>query len=313
MQSSPCKSRSEMSAMRNPQLQNFLAGGTAGIVSRTAVAPLERVKILFQVQALSAQGKPLRHTSIWHSLTAMYRVEGALGMWKGNGANCIRVFPSSAIQFSCYAEIKRILFGEDELTPEKRLVAGALAGVVAQTATYPLDFIRARMTTDMAGQYSSGTWAALGQVVRAEGPLALWRGITPSIVGAAPYVGIDFAVYDTLRPLVPRKPGSDEPSVGGKLIAGAVAGSLGQTAAYPLDTVRRILQVQDVKVKHAGVRYTGMIDCVVGIIRRDGIGALYAGLTANYLKVVPAVSISFVVYEACKDALVNSFGVSTRR
>ena len=196
---------------------------------------------------------------------------------------------------------------------------------------------------------------------------ALYRGLTPSLLGAIPYVGIDFAgartralptparpfsvvlrfdplsnepirrtaVYDTLRAYVPRQPGTDDPSVLGKLAAGAFAGACGQTAAYPLDTVRRILQVvnersihsrieripvsrsnrmmassparalqvQDVKVKHGGVRYAGMVDALGGVVRRDGVRALYAGLGVNILKVVPSVSISFVVFEAARDRL----------
>jgi solute carrier family 25 phosphate transporter 23/24/25/41 len=134
-----------------------------------------------------------------------------------------------------------------------------------------------------------------------------------------PYVGIDFAVYDTLKhsalmPRHPAKSGSDaqlgEPTVAGKLAAGAVAGAAGQTAAYPLDTVRRILQVQDLKVTQhggGGDKYAGMLDCLVRLTRRDGIGALYKGLFANYLKVVPSVSMAFVVFETTKQQLHDAF------
>ena len=86
--------------METPAAQSLLAGGVAGIISRTTVAPLERVKILFQVQALSAQGAPLKHTTVLRSLIDMYRAGGIIGMWKGNTANCVRVFPSSALQFA---------------------------------------------------------------------------------------------------------------------------------------------------------------------------------------------------------------------
>ena len=127
-----------------------------------------------------------------------------------------------------------------------------------------------------------------------------------------PYVGIDFAVYDVLRGLVPRRAdGSDEPSVAGKLLAGGVAGACAQTVAYPLDTVRRILQVQDtvhaVQIAPPTERYTGMLDCLVRLVRRDGVLALYSGLWANYLKVVPSVGIAFVVYEQVKGSLQGAF------
>lgn len=102
-------------------LKSLFSGGVAGIVSRTAVAPLERVKILFQVQGLSAQGAPLKHTSILKSLQSLVNAEGFAGLWKGNGANCVRVFPSSAIQFTAYGELKQRLFvGKAQLTPVDR-------------------------------------------------------------------------------------------------------------------------------------------------------------------------------------------------
>ena len=291
----------------SPAVRTLIAGGVAGVVSRTAVAPLERVKILLQVQGLSAQGQTPHHTSLARSLRELWRTEGMLGLYKGNTVNCVRVFPSSAIQFGAYADLKTRLFGErgarGELLPQERLVAGGLAGAIAQLLTYPLDMVRARISTDMAGRYHNGIVAAIVTVARDEGPAALFRGLLPSLIGIVPYVGIDFAVYDTLRPHMPRNE-RGEPTVVGKLCAGGFAGACGQTVAYPLDTVRRVLQVQDVKVKHSGVRYGGMLEALVGIGRRDGIvRGLYAGLTVNIVKVIPSVAISFVCFEAVKGAL----------
>ena len=90
-----------------------------------------------------------------------------------------------------------------------------------------------------------------------------------------------------------------------------MAGACAQTVAYPLDTVRRILQVQDtvhaVQTAPPTERYTGMLDCLVRLVRRDGVLALYSGLWANYLKVVPSVGIAFVVYEQVKGSLQGAF------
>ena len=338
--------------LASPAAQSLLSGGVAGIVSRSLVAPLERVKLLLQVQSLSAQGATPRHAprSLGHSLSAIVSQEGVLGLWRGNSANCMRVFPSSALQFFCYGEFKRALYdGRDELAPHERLAAGSLAGAVAQTVTYPLDMIRARLSVDLRNECactppdstlsrppiaggchaaagarahlsltvlahptrtdSHGMWAAMRAVVQREGPFALYKGLTPSLVGIMPYVGIDFAVYDTLRrsAWIPRHADSSEPTVAGKLAAGAIAGTAGQTIAYPLDTVRRILQVQDQKVRGGGEKYTGMVDALVGLARRDGVLALYNGLMVNYLKVIPSVSISFLVFETAKEALATRF------
>jgi solute carrier family 25 phosphate transporter 23/24/25/41 len=347
----------------------LLAGGVAGLVSRTVVAPLERTKILFQVQGLSISppGQPARYRTVSQSLTSILQKEGIRGWFKGNGANCIRIIPMSALQFYAFDVLKREIQtreGTDSLTPLQRLWAGAAAGAFAQTLTYPLDFMRARLTVDMQGRYR-GIFSGMWMVARAEGVGALYRGLFPSIVGIMPYVGVDFMVYGTLRDLLPVNAETGQPSTVPKLIAGAIAGAAGQTVAYPLDTVRcvrararpwasarsargvrggvpgwrtgaqsqargapswltlpdlrapplpspgprpflgpcsrRQLQVQDVKVKYPDVpKYHGLIDCFAGIVRREGVRGLYRGLWPNYLKVVPSISIQFVMFEtAC--------------
>ena len=176
--------------LSNAAVRTLLAGGVAGIVSRTSVAPLERVKILLQVQGLSSQGQTPRYTNIRGSIVGIWRSEGVAGLFKGNGANCVRVFPSSAIQFTAYAELKARLFGErgarGNLRPHERLVAGGLAGAIAQFLTYPLDMVRARLSTDMSGRYRGGVLTAIVTISREEGPRALYRGLAPSLVGIIP-------------------------------------------------------------------------------------------------------------------------------
>ena len=296
--------------LSKPVVQDFFGGGLAGIVSRTAVAPLERVKILLQVQVLSAQGQPLKYTSVSGSLRRLLETEGPRGLMRGNFANCVRVFPASALQFSSYGVLKGLLYGDSTLTSVDRLVAGALDGAIAQTLTYPLDLVRALLTVNMTAKDSrpKGILGTMADVVKTSGVRGLFIGLVPSLCGIMPYVGIDFCVYDTLRPMLPKKPNSEEPMVAFKLLAGAFAGACGQTVAYPLDTVRRILQVQQVKVKRDGVKYAGMIDCFVGVVKRDGFLALYHGLFANYLKVIPSVAISFTVFESVQKQLKESFG-----
>mmetsp|Transcript_21499 Transcript_21499/g.38624 ORF Transcript_21499/g.38624 Transcript_21499/m.38624 type:complete len:122 (-) Transcript_21499:641-1006(-) len=93
-----------------------------------------------------------------------------------------------------------------------------------------------------------------------------------------------------------------------KLAAGACAGVCGQTVSYPLDTIRRILQVQDLKAEghKDAIRYSGMIDAATRIVRTEGPGALYRGILPNYIKVIPSVSISFLAFENAKEALTRS-------
>ena len=282
--------------------KTLLAGGVAGAVSRTVVAPFERLKIIFQTQ-----GQPPKYTGVVQALQKIGAEEGIKGYFKGNGVNCVRIFPTSAFQFYCYETYKRMLLDhyhtQKDLTPVQRLFAGGMAGVTALVLTYPLEFVRCRLTLQKSKIYK-GIVDCMVQVTRKEGFFVLYRGLWPSIIGVVPYVGVDFAAYETLKQYSPKQA---DGSVNGlvTLLNGAIAGTMAQTISYPMDLVRRRLQVQgfasdiDLGDKH----YKGITDAFVRIFREEGIIGFYRGLVPNFIKVVPAISVSFYVYETMKQFL----------
>ena len=292
-------------------LSTLAAGGVAGACSRTAVAPLERLKILFQVQGISAKGAPVRYRGIWSSLTDLVAKDGVRGLWKGNGLNCVRVVPSSAIQFASYALYKQVLFdddGERRLHTWQLMVAGGLAGATSTSCTYPIDLMRARRTVDFRGEVDNGLLRNMASIVRSEGPRGLFRGLLPSLCGIIPYIGIDFAIFDLLkRECKARRLGCDENGdvrALTKVGCGAAAGVCGMTVAFPFDTVRRNLQVATLKVKEGGTLETTMSGTLRAITRGWTMPLnLYRGLLPNYLKAAPSVGISFATFEFVKDFL----------
>ncbi|KAK4422531.1 Mitochondrial adenine nucleotide transporter ADNT1 [Sesamum alatum] len=305
--------------------KSLFAGGVAGGVSRTAVAPLERLKILLQVQ----NPHNIKYNGTVQGLKYIWRTEGFRGLFKGNGTNCARIVPNSAVKFFSYEEAsKGILWlyrqqtgNEDaELTPLLRLGAGACAGIIAMSATYPMDMVRGRLTvqTDRSPTQYRGIFHALRTVFAEEGPRALYKGWLPSVIGVVPYVGLNFAVYESLKDwLIKTNPyglvENSDLSVTTKLACGAAAGTVGQTVAYPLDVIRRRMQM--VGWRHAAsvvtgdgkskapLEYTGMVDAFRKTVRHEGFGALYKGLVPNSVKVVPSIAIAFVTYELVKDIL----------
>ena len=92
-------------SVSTPVVASFLAGGVAGAVSRTVVSPLERLKILYQIQSA---GRTEYQLSIWKALEKMYKDEGWRGFMRGNGTNCVRIIPYSAVQFSAYSVYKKV-------------------------------------------------------------------------------------------------------------------------------------------------------------------------------------------------------------
>ncbi|KAK6141082.1 hypothetical protein DH2020_025177 [Rehmannia glutinosa] len=294
--------------------KSLVAGGVAGGVSRTAVAPLERLKILLQVQ----NPHNIKYNGTVQGLKYIWRTEGFRGLFKGNGTNCARIVPNSAVKFFSYEQASK--YEDAQLTPVLRLAAGACAGIIAMSATYPMDMVRGRLTvqTDKSPYQYRGMFHALSTVLREEGFRALYKGWLPSVIGVVPYVGLNFAVYESLKDWLIKSKAfglveDNELGVVTRLTCGAAAGTVGQTVAYPLDVIRRRMQMVgwsnassivtgDGRTK-APLEYTGMIDAFRKTVRHEGFRALYKGLVPNSVKVVPSIAIAFVTYEQVKELL----------
>lgn len=294
-----------------PVVAAFCAGGVAGAVSRTVVSPLERLKILFQIQSAGREEYKL---GVGKALKKMWQEEGWRGFMRGNGTNCIRIVPYSAVQFGSYNFYKRSIFeaypGAD-LSPFMRLTCGGLAGVTSVTFTYPLDIVRTRLSIQSASfaalgekpKALPGMWATLMSMYKNEGGLlALYRGIVPTVAGVAPYVGLNFMVYEHVRKYLTPE-GDKNPSAWRKLLAGAVSGAVAQTCTYPFDVLRRRFQINT--MEGLGYKYNSIGDAMRKIIAQEGIKGLYKGIVPNLLKVAPSMASSWLSFEMTRDFLVT--------
>ncbi|XP_065359412.1 calcium-binding mitochondrial carrier protein SCaMC-2 isoform X1 [Calliphora vicina] len=284
--------------------RHLAAGGVAGAVSRTCTAPLDRIKVFLQVQT--------HKTGISDSLRYMLREGGLRSMWRGNGINVLKIAPESAIKFAAYEKIKRLIRGDDkrQMTIGERFMAGAAAGGISQTAIYPMEVLKTRLALRKTGQYS-GILDAAKKIYVHEGLRSFYRGYIPNMLGIIPYAGIDLAVYETLKKNYLSSHNTEQPSFLVLLACGSASSTLGQVCSYPLALVRTRLQAQVVlKSKQSGSPMGGiplkqagagnddnMFGVFRKILRTEGICGLYRGITPNFIKVLPAVSISYVVYE----------------
>ncbi|KAI5730581.1 hypothetical protein M8J76_015370 [Diaphorina citri] len=243
--------------------RHLVAGGVAGAVSRTCTAPLDRLKVYLQVHGNKTTG-------IKKCLLHLLHEGGFLSLWRGNGINVLKIAPESALKFMAYEQAKRLIRGNytRELSIYERFVAGSLAGGVSQTVIYPLEVLKTRLALRKTGEYSSILDAAK-KISAREGWKSFYRGYVPNLLGIIPYAGIDLAVYETLKNSYFRKHDDDNeaPSVLLLLACGTASSTCGQVCSYPLALVRTRLQAQ---------------------------------VLTN---VAPAVSISYVVYERCRQTL----------
>lgn len=171
----------------------FIAGGVAGAVAKSAIAPLERAKIIFQTT-------PVRFSlsAVGQEIVAIVKQEGFTALWKGHTASLSRVVPYSAIQFTAYDFAKERLIkpGEKDLQPLMRIVAGGFAGGLSAFCTYPLDLLRARMAVQRdVFQVNGALRTSYREVIRSDGILGLYKGLIPTMIGIIPYSGLAFGSF----------------------------------------------------------------------------------------------------------------------
>uniref|UniRef100_A0A674NYJ7 Solute carrier family 25 member 24 n=1 Tax=Takifugu rubripes TaxID=31033 RepID=A0A674NYJ7_TAKRU len=267
------------------------AGAMAGAVSRTGTAPLDRMKVFMQVHATKSN-----KISLSGGFKQMLKEGGVTSLWRGNGINVLKIAPETAIKFMAYEQV----FPADLQTHE-RFMAGSLAGATAQTAIYPMEVLKTRLTLRKTGQYS-GMFDCAKKILKNEGVKAFYKGYIPNILGIIPYAGIDLAIYESLKNLWLSKYAKDtaNPGILVLLGCGTISSSCGQVASYPLALIRTRMQAQ---ASIEGSKQMSMSQIAKKILEKEGFFGLYRGILPNFMKVIPAVSISYVVYENMRYSL----------
>ncbi|KAI7731226.1 hypothetical protein M8C21_014803 [Ambrosia artemisiifolia] len=290
--------------------KHLWAGAVAAMVSRTFVAPLERLKLEYMVRG--------EQKHLIHLIQSIAASQGIKGFWKGNFVNILRTAPFKAINFYAYDKYRSQLLkltGNQETTNYERFIAGAAAGITATVLCIPMDTIRTKMVAP-GGEALGGVIGAFRHMIETEGFFSLYKGLVPSIISMAPSGAVFYGVYDILKATYLHSPKGrkrlQHMKEGGQslnaleqmelgtlrtLMYGAIAGCCAEAATYPFEVVRRQLQMQ--------VRATKMSAAAtfIKIVDQGGIPALYAGLTPSLLQVLPSAAISYFVYELMKIVL----------
>lgn len=294
-------------------VKELIAGGTAGAFAKTVVAPLERTKILLQTRT-----EGFHSIGVYQSLKKLLKHEGVLGFYKGNGASVLRIVPYAALHFMTYEQYCVWILDNCPglgTGPVVDLLAGSAAGGTAVLCTYPLDLARTKLAYQFNTSRSlpngmgnfhlqpayTGIRNVIASVYKEGGARALYRGVGPTLIGILPYAGLKFYVYEELKRHVPEE---HQKSILMRLSCGAIAGLFGQTLTYPLDVVRRQMQVEHLRPSsQSGGAYRSTLDGLTTIVRDQGWKQLFAGLSINYMKIVPSVAIGFTAYDMMKTWL----------
>jgi len=288
--------------------QNFVSGGVAGVASRTITSPLDVVKILAQVGTKDSQQGFLK------TFSNVYNNEGLKAFWKGNGIACVRLFPYNAVQFASFNYLKVVMADPNtgRLSPMNAMISGSLGGISATIVTYPTDMMKTRLTVAHADPTKAkyhGMVDCFRVILREEGPMAFYKGLSTSVIGVIPFAGGTFMAYEILDGLW-GKP-KDKMTPMENFINGCLAASFAQTFSFPFDTIRKKLQAQSKTVTanmKPDVEFNGMADAFVQTVKKYGPLGLWKGTSANLAKVAPYAGIMFASFEACKRFFLYSNG-----
>jgi len=262
--------------------KDFFIGGTAAIISRTATAPIELIR-------LQKQNNYLKQNSFSHVL----KKEGIRHLWKGNYTNCIRLFPQYAINFMLYEKFQKKMKNNIENENIVHLLSGAASGIISIMAIYPLETARSHL----ALQTNYSKYSGLINVFQKRTLRELYAGSKLTCMGYGPWNAINFASYNYYKNTF-KSYEDNSPSLY-KLLCGGFAGTTAITITYPTDLIRRRLQMQSFSLEVP--RYNGIIDCIQKIIKTEGFYGLYRGLSINYIKTFPTLAIQFYSLESLRE------------
>ncbi|CZT22800.1 probable ADP, ATP carrier protein (ADP/ATP translocase) [Ramularia collo-cygni] len=265
-----------------PFVVDFLMGGVSAAVSKTAAAPIERVKLLIQNQDEMLKAGRLSHKyeGIADCFKRTTADEGVVSLWRGNTANVLRYFPTQALNFA-FRDTFKAMFGYKKERDgyawwmAGNLASGGLAGATSLLFVYSLDYARTRLANDAKsakkggdGQRQfNGLLDVYKKTLASDGIMGLYRGFGPSVAGIVVYRGLYFGMYDSLKPVV--LTGNLEGNFLASFLLGWTVTTGAGIASYPLDTA---------------VKYKSSFDAASQIIAKEGVKSLFKGAGANILR-----------------------------
>merc|ERR1712179_883443 len=268
--------------------ENFALSGCAAVISKTAAAPIARIKLLVQNQDEMIKAGRLSepYKGVIDCTVKTFKSEGLLPFWRGNLANCLRYFPTQALNFAFKDTIKAAFKSNPNegytMKFTKNIFSGGAAGAMSLCFVYSLDYARTRLANDnkSAGKGGERQFNGLIDVYRktlaSDGIQGLYRGFVISCVGIVVYRGFYFGLYDSLKPILL---GNDSSLLLSFALGYTVTVSSG-LLSYPIDTIRRRMMM----TSGQAVKYKDSIDCGMQIVKSEGFMSLMKGAGANILR-----------------------------
>ena len=279
----------------------------SGILTKTLVAPLERVKLLYQVQGYYGT---MKYLSITQSIIKIIKEDKIKGLYYGNCANIIRILPAYSLKFM-FNDIYKYLFMKDKqkdnnISFKHLLYAGMLSGFSQSTITYPLETIRTRMSLDKIMGRNNSISKCIKNTLKKNGIKGFYQGYIITFFSTPLYVGLQMSLYEIFKKELNNSNNVNDNSYINKnspilsMFAGASAGLIAQTSAYWGDTIKKHMQTNGINGEK---KYVNCFDCIKQIYISKGIRGFYTGILLNSVKCIPEAALQFTIYDICKSKL----------
>lgn len=273
-------------------VERLCSGAIAGAVGKSAVAPFQRVQIMFQVD----KSKKPTLGGFFTLSKDIVKNEGILYLWRGNLANAVRSGPTAAIKFFTQSAYKNMLNEKTSMgRGPKQFLSGAMSGITTVCLTYPLDLFRTKMAA--SSEFSSYA-DCTRKTFAASGLRGFYHGIQAPVVGSIPHTGIAFWAFQWIKDQMGLDDDARTKAPIRRTIAGFLAGLAGQTVTYPFSTIRRRMQTS------LEWNSKGLIGTGVEMLRKEGfVVGWYRAYSIHAFKGPVSAGISFMMFDILRGYL----------
>lgn len=250
-------------------LLDFLPGSIGGIVSRTLTNPIDRVKIIMQVNHSKM--------TMSHVLKRIIFNDGIVGLFRGNILNCLKVAPSNGIRYFSFNRYRDLISLYSDNMTLICYLSGGLTGLTSTILTYPLDFMRSTFSAKSSKEIPDVKYLVSTTYCN-QGLRGFYKGCYIACLGIIPYTALNFGTYNWLKIKYGEHPLSS-------LWLGAASGTVAVILTYPTDVIKRrkMIEPDFIQIK----------PYIIKMIKNEGYRGFYRGLGACLVKVIPSNAIQW--------------------
>lgn len=259
--------------------KTFIAGSCSGVITKTLIAPFDRIKILYQVNnPLIIKNKPLIY-----NIKNIYYKEGFLSFYKGNISNILKHVPTYSLKFTFNDFYKQKLYNNN-LNFNQSIFCGLLTGYSLITITYPLDLLRTNIAI------KDNNISFIKRTCLNEGLKGFYKGYGLSVLTGSMHISLQMSSYDYYKKILLYYECNNNVK---NLFAGSCAGVTAATLTYPGDVVRKNMHIENINT----------FNCFNKIINKYGYKSLFNGLKISIIKTIPNAAIQFATFDFIKNFL----------